>query len=294
MYDYPGSTWLKLLVSPVGSITPGVPSRTLGIMGFSLGVWSLHQWVYPFGVPVGLHEVGGAIVALALAFRTNSTYSRFWEARTLWGGIVNASRNLHRLIRHHASPEAAREAAPWIALFAHGTRVGLRGESIAADAHRLLARPAAEALTAARHPALHVADELSTRIAELRRRGLLDPLMARLAEGEVMALVDRLGGCERILKTPTPIGYVVMLRQLTVIFLLSLPFPLVGSLGLLTPLMVGAIAFPVLMIEGLGSELDDPFGHDPNDLPLTRICETIELDVVRDHELVQRLPGRVD
>jgi putative membrane protein len=101
-------------------------------------------------------------------------------------------------------------------------------------------------------------------------------MMAATAEGEIVALVNCLGGCERIRKTPTPLGYVVLSQRLITIVLASLPFALLDQLGIFTPLVTIAVAYPILFIEGLGSELDNPFGHDVNDLPLTRICKTIE------------------
>ena len=96
---------------------------------------------------------------------------------------------------------------------------------------------------------------------------------------DIDALVDRLGGCERILKTPTPVGFVVLVRQIVLAFLVTLPLSIVDELSAWSVLVVGLVAFPVFAIEALGSELDDPFGRDPNDLPLDRITETIERDV---------------
>jgi putative membrane protein len=54
----------------------------------------------------------------------------------------------------------------------------------------------------------------------------------------------------------------------------------VSSIGLLTPLVTMMAAYAVLMIEALGQELDNPFGHDPNDLALSTICDTIERDLL--------------
>ena len=55
---------------------------------------------------------------------------------------------------------------------------------------------------------------------------------------------------------------------------------LVERVGAFTPFVTVVVAYPILLIEALGSELDDPFGHHPNDLPLTRICSTIQKDLL--------------
>jgi ion channel-forming bestrophin family protein len=282
MIPYSHSRWIALLVSPSGSLTRGVLTRVFIFGLLAAAACLADAFVTPMHLPVGPHEIVGAIIALALAFRSNTAYSRFWEARTLWGAIVNTSRNLRRLLVCHAtlSESEADALARWIVVLAHSIRRRLRHESIEPEARRLLAPDAAMACIEAPHPSLFVAQVLSRAIADLRTRALLDPLLAQFAEGQVADLIDRLGGCERIHRTPTPIGYVLLLRQLSVVFLATLPFVLVDRVGIFTPFLVMTTAYPVLMIEGLGNELDDPFGHDPNDLPLTRICETIETDLL--------------
>jgi len=111
-------------------------------------------------------------------------------------------------------------------------------------------------------------------------RAIAGPTPGARVEEEVMALVNSLGGCERIRKTPTPLGYVLLLRRMVALYLATLPLCLVAEIGLLTPLVTMIIAYAVLMIEGIGQELDNPFGHDPNDLALSRVCDTIERDLL--------------
>ncbi len=283
MIPYGHQHWLRLLAAPRGAFSPGVLGRVILFTALSALSTSLHLLeIRPLTLPIGFHEVAGAVIALVLAFRTNTAYARFWEARTLWGGIVNASRNLSRLVHAQAgiSAEQRRSFDTYIVLFAHGTRRRLRHESLEPEARRLLSGRPLQALLACDHVALHSAQELSDRIATFRADGQLETMSAQLAESHVASLVDRLGGCERIHRTPTPLGYVALLRQLTVVFLSTLPFALVERVGWFMPLLSGVVAYPILMIEGLGNELDDPFGHDANDLPLERICSTIEHDLI--------------
>ncbi|MCY7283116.1 MAG: hypothetical protein LH679_06670, partial [Cyanobacteria bacterium CAN_BIN43] len=92
-------------------------------------------------------------------------------------------------------------------------------------------------------------------------------------------LVDAIGGCERILKTPMPMAYSIHLKQLLLLYCLSLPFQMVGQLGWWTAPVVVLISFTLFGIEEIGIEIENPFGHDQNDLPLDAICLTMRRNI---------------
>jgi putative membrane protein len=92
----------------------------------------------------------------------------------------------------------------------------------------------------------------------------------------VQLLIDYLGGCERIHKTPLPFAYVVHLRRALILYCFTLPFALVESFGWGTILDTLLVAYVFFGIEEIGVEIENPFGQDDNDLPLERICATIE------------------
>ena len=269
------------MVSASGSFSPGVNRRVLAFGAIGLAVWGLHKLIPRIGLPIAHYEVAGAVIALVLAFRTNPAYDRFWEGRKLWGSITNASRNLQRIVGAHVAtePEAARDFATWIVLFAHATRHALRGATERPEHARLLSPESFASQATQPKAPIHAAQQISHRLAAFSRAGL-DPNMVARAEAQVIVLVDSLGGCERIRGTPTPLGYVLLIQRTVALYLAALPIGLVGELGVLTPIITIMVAYPVLMIEALGRELDDPFGEEPNDLALTRMCETIELDLL--------------
>jgi putative membrane protein len=92
-------------------------------------------------------------------------------------------------------------------------------------------------------------------------------------------LVDALGACERIIKTPMPIAYAIHLKQLLFIYCLALPFQVINELGIWTAVFVALVSFTVFGIEAIGLEIENPFGHDTNDLPLDQICATMEKNI---------------
>ena len=110
-------------------------------------------------------------------------------------------------------------------------------------------------------------------------RNCLDVYRLTAMQQLINHMVDALGGCERILKTPIPLAYAIHLKQLLLLYCLSLPFQLVEDLGWGTGLIVALVSFTLFGIEEIGIEIENPFGHDPNDLPLDAICATMQRNI---------------
>ena len=104
------------------------------------GVVVMHYYGINVHLPAGIHETAGAVIALLLAFRTNTAYNRFWEGRSLWGAIVNASRNLAQVADHHVDDDGSenRSFDTWIVVFAWVTRRRLRGQTAWPEIRELL------------------------------------------------------------------------------------------------------------------------------------------------------------
>lgn len=60
-------------------------------------------------LPIGPFEYAGFVVGLILVFRINAGYERWWEARQIWGDIVNKSRNLGIMLLSYTSPSERKE-----------------------------------------------------------------------------------------------------------------------------------------------------------------------------------------
>ncbi len=266
-----------------GTATPYVLPRVL-VFGVIAAVITLaHRATGVFEIAVGPIELTGAVLALVLVLRTNAGYERWWEARKLWGGIVNQSRNLaiSGLAFGPDRPAWRRELVRWSAAFPHAIRASLRGERQVPELDRLLPADDVRAVTEAQHMPSHVAARIADLLRQARREEELDGYAFLQVDQQRAQLIDHLGGCERILRTPLAFAYAVKVRRFIVLYLVLLPFALVRPLGPLTPLVTMFVAYPLLGLDYIGSELQNPFEkRSLNHLPLDQICATIEGNVL--------------
>jgi putative membrane protein len=282
------------------SATPYVLGRTL-VFGFiALVLTLIEKWTFQtVAVPVTPYEIVGAALGAFLVLRTNAGYERWWEGRKLWGGIVNQSRNLVVIALAHGPADTAwrRRIVAWTASFAHVARRSLRSQRELPELVPLVGTVKADRIGSVDHMPTFV----SLAIGGILREGVelgMDQFAFLRADEERARLIDHIGGCERILNTPLPTAYSIEVRQFIFVFLVALPFGILIKADWLTPLVTMLVAFPILALDEIGVELQDPFSKDRlNHLPLDEICANLDrnllallgdLDGSRDLEVVSR------
>ena len=235
----------------------------------------------PAIVPLAAHSLAGVALGLLLVLRTNASYDRFWEGRRLWGSITNESRNLARqvIVLLGGDRVLQSRALDWIVVLPYTVMNQLYGgATVAAVAERLPAG-AGSALLQSQHPPLAAAAELTSLLAEARGRGLISDLVFVALDQNVNQLVDYLGGCERIHRTPLPFAYGVHLRLALLAYCCTLPLPLVQEFSWWTIPAVALITYILFGIDEIGLEIENPFGGTSHDLPLEEFCQRIEQNV---------------
>jgi putative membrane protein len=226
-------------------------------------------WVFPDGASwaAGWLSVSGLVNAVVLGaligFRTKAAYDRWWEGRILWGQLINESRNLCLKAASLANPppEERRELVRLLAAFAAALMGHLRGSA------RDPGSP--------RHGPAHVAGMVFALLADWRQNGRIDGHALQLLDAHARALMDVCGGCERIRNTPLPGTYLSLLRHGLILSFLLLPWCLTNALGAWALLLQGVVVYFLFGVELIAEEVEDPFGFDPDDLPLEQFCETI-------------------
>lgn len=110
--------------------------------------------------------------------------------------------------------------------------------------------------------------------------GVIGPIYYSVLEGQLTQLSMVQGGCERIASTPVPFAYSLLLHRTALIFCITLPFALAGSLDWWTLLPVLLVAYTFFGLDALGHQLEDPFGLEPNALPLYAMRRTVEREML--------------
>ncbi len=273
--------WFQIALRVRGSVVPAVAPRTLlcGLFGVFISI--LYQFGWPVSLPTLSSLIPSIVLGLLLVFRTNTAYERFWEGRKAWGTLVNSVRNLARQIWMAIAEEGPADrihkaaALRWLVAFAVATKLHLRKQPVNAELEALLQPSQYQTLKNMNNPPLEVAFWLGDYLQQQTRLGHLDRYQLIAMHKLLDNMVDSLGACERILKTPMPLAYAIHLKQLLLLYCLSLPFQMVSDMQWLTGPIVALISFTLLGVEAIGIEIENPFGHDPNDLPLDAICATM-------------------
>jgi putative membrane protein len=247
-------------------------------LGFIISV------LFDFGFPVAwpiLGFVPNIILGLLLVFRTNTAYERFWEGRRLWGTITISVRNLARQIWIAVDEKEPQDAANKVralrllVAFAGATKLHLRQEQMNSELEALMPQEQYVKLKDMNNPPLEVTFWIGEYLKKQHERGCVDSYQLTSMYSILNEMVGALTGCERILKTPMPLAYAIHLKQLLLIYCLFLPFDMVSKLNWWTAPVVALVSFMLFGIEEIGIEIENPFGHDPNDLPLDTLCATM-------------------
>jgi putative membrane protein len=295
--------WFRVALQLKGSIVPDVLPRSLFCGFFGLFITLLYVYHLPVSLPFLAGLIPNIVLGLLLVFRTNTAYDRYWEGRKCWGTMIVSVRNLARQIsvaiaeEHNASGESQDRADKIAALnllvaFAIATKFHLRQEPIGAELKDFLSPDQYVKLQTMNNPPLEVAFWIGDYLQLQHSRDRVNIHQLTAMHKLLDSLVEALSGCERILKTPMPLAYAIHLKQLLLLYCLSLPFQMVRDLGWWTAPVVVLISFTLFGIEAIGIEIENPFGRDQNDLPLDSICETMSRNI-RDLVSLQPSVGRL-
>ncbi|MDF2691743.1 MAG: hypothetical protein K0S65_126 [Labilithrix sp.] len=280
---FPGAAFWREAAAIRGGTTARVLPRTLVFALVACLLTALHRVAPRIAIPASVMEASGLVLGLLLVFRTAGGYERWWEARKLWGAIVNQSRNL--VVAAHAYGPADRawqeELVRWVVAFAHVTRRALQDhDRELPEIVSLLGDAEAARIAAAEHMPSYVVGRVASLLRQARDAHALDPFAFLRIDRERAALLDHTGGCERILKTPIPRVYSVTIRRFVAIYLCALPLALAGPVGFLAPLYVMFIAYPILTLEQIGAELQNPFViRSLSHLDLEQLCSSLERNI---------------
>lgn len=281
---------------PIRYILGKIKTELILVTLYSIGVAVLYN-IFNFkhlAIPLAIPMIMGTVISLLLAFRSNQAYDRWWEARTIWGAIVNDSRSLARQINSFIqSPSTATSDADQETQ-AHFFRTrfirrqiawcyslsrSLRGQDSLAGIEKYVSRSDMQYLRNFNNSPFAILDIHGQEIQKALRNGLINEYQQVAIDTTLSRLSDAMGKCERIKNTIFPSTYSLYIHFSLMFFFLLLPFSVVEVFGFYSIPLVVAISAVFFLIEKMAIHLQDPFENKPTDTPMTAICFTIERDL---------------
>ncbi|HJS00401.1 MAG TPA: bestrophin family ion channel [Flavobacterium sp.] len=235
-------------------------------------------------IPIAIPTIVGTIISLLLAFKSNQAYDRWWEARIVWGAIVNDSRSLIRQVTSfYKDLDYSVEANDFKENFTkrqiawcYSLSQSLREKDPYKSVKRILSE--GDYIYVKKHK--HVPNAIlmlhSKDLKKAYENGKINTYQQVEIDKTLTRLCDYMGKCERIKNTIFPTTYSMYIRFTLCLFIILLPFALTDLLGWLQIPLVTTIAAAFFLIEKMAIHLQDPFENKPTDTPMNSICGTIE------------------
>lgn len=250
-------------------------------------------WIVPRDLPMSLLGTG---LGVFLGLRNNTAYARWWEARTLWGAVVNHSRSFARglaLLLPQPESRTVRETLiRYQIAWAHALRCSLHGTNPRDDIRGFVSPETYERIAFSRNAPFAIQREIADGLRGEMYAGRLDSIQASSLNTTLGALADAQGGLERIKNTQLPEQYDQLPRIFVTAYCLLLPFAIVPDLNLLTPVGSLALAVVFLALDEAGRHLQDPFARSIHDVPMASIARMIEIDLrdaLGEHQVLEPL-----
>jgi len=283
MTSYNPKDWISFIfqLSKGDTFRKLIPMMVIiGIYSGGIGYLEIEYWHLPDSSHVKnisiMHGMLGFVISLLLAYRTNTAYDRWWEGRKLWGGLVNNSRNLaiklSIILQDEKDLNFFRKVIPTYASVLHkhlnDSETGMQlfdDVDLEIDHHK--------------HKPNQVAKILFQKINDLYVSNKITGDQLIILNTEIQSFTDICGACERIKNTPIPYSYSAFIKKFIFIYVLTLPFGYVFSLGYYVIPVVVFIFYVLASLELIAEEIEDPFGTDANDLPTRKMAENIKKHV---------------
>jgi ion channel-forming bestrophin family protein len=261
----------------------GIAAYSALIAFLELEYWKLSENNHIRNIPV-MHNLLGFAISMLLVFRTNTAYDRWWEGRRLWGNLVNSSRNLAmKLSAFLPKGETGQRTffSKIIPAFAFTLHNHLHSEKIRVELFEDESEHSQifNTIDRSKHIPNQVAQLIFHHVQDLYKENKITGDQLIVLNNELMAFTDICGACERIKNTPIPFSYSVFIKKFIFIYIMTLPFGYVFTLGYLVIPVVVFIFYVLASLELIAEEIEDPFGGDANDVPTEKLAVNIQRNI---------------
>ena len=265
-----------------GSVLPQLLPRLTLLFIFAASVVYFQGFfqTYNLSIDPAIFTLFGVALAIFLGFRNSASYERWWEARKLWGALLNDTRSIARqsysLIDDEDYQKKRTDFINKMIALVHTLRHQLRFTDSSDDLKRLLKSEDLLEISKTKYQPIMLLQKMAQQIKEAKKEQRITAIEQLAFEDNFNKISDIIGGCERIASTPIPYTYSVLLHRTVYLYCFLLPFGFVQTLGWMTPFAIVFIAYTFVALEAIADELEDPFGLQPNDLALDAMSKMIE------------------
>lgn len=276
------ANWFKMLFEWKGSVLPQLLPRLTLLFIFAASVVYFQGFfqTYNLSIDPAIFTLFGVALAIFLGFRNSASYERWWEARKLWGALLNDTRSIARqsysLIDDEDYQKKRTDFINKMIALVHTLRHQLRFTDSSDDLKRLLKSEDLLEISKTKYQPIMLLQKMAQQIKEAKKEQRITAIEQLAFEDNFNKISDIIGGCERIASTPIPYTYSVLLHRTVYLYCFLLPFGFVQTLGWMTPFAIVFIAYTFVALEAIADELEDPFGLQPNDLALDAMSKMIE------------------
>ncbi|QCR23198.1 bestrophin family protein [Pontibacter sp. SGAir0037] len=268
-----------------------IRNNVFRVLLFSIAFHLLKLFVFDYlpNIPLQLPTVLGTSISLLLAFRLNQSYDRWWEARKVWGAIVNDSRSLVIQLKGFIATEAmaSGDASSTLTKMAYRQIAwcyclgkSLRGQAFDLNHMAEFLSPAELDFIQTQNNKpyallmLHMAD-----LKKLHEEGAINAYQQVQLDSTIVRLCDSMGKAERIKNTVFPVTYGLFVHFFIYLFLVTLSLALVELVGVWEIPILTFIASTFFLIEKTAKHMQEPFDNKPTDTSVTAIARTIEINL---------------
>lgn len=284
MVAYNPKEWVKMIVQfhKADSFRLLMPAIVgIGIYTTVIVLLEIHVFRWHVKNATSIHSILGFVLSMLLVFRTNTAYDRWWEGRRIWGSFVNNSRNLALKLSVFLPAElqaGSREFGTLISNYVFAAKNHLRSKFLHEEYENVPSLHVEE-LYGMGHKPNRIAKAMYEKINDWYQQKKITGDQLIVLNEEIRSFTDNLGGCERIRSTPIPYSYSNFLKKVVFIYVFTLPIMFSPDFHFATIPISMLVLYVFASIELIAEEIEDPFGDDPNDLPLDDICARIKLNV---------------
>ncbi len=249
---------------------------------FSILIFFLTKYVFVVSIPSYIGAFLITAISLLLSFKLSQSYDRWWEARKIWGEIVNDSRSFVVQLKNFTNDtdnEIVKRMALRQIAWCYSLSQSLREQDPLKNIDSFLDKNEISLLKNKSNVPLAILDNNTIDLSILHKEKKINDYQQVQIDKTIVRLLASMGKAERIKNTDFPKTYRETLYIFIFITLISLSFSFSDMSGFLEIPVIIIIAIPFFLLNKIAKNIEDPFENRPTDTPMTSISRTIEINI---------------